>query len=260
MADDFNVVNDTQSEAVDTQSTDVSTGAEDTAQSESDVQSGVSTEGQEETNLETESEVADPKQSREDNARFAQARREAEAQLRQEQSEKTRLLKALESYGYSGSASEIADVLEASKSGKPIEVVRAEREKAEQENIKISQLEQENQNLKKTVAETIFEKDLRKIKEVYPDLEAKSINDLGDEFKKIMATGLVDAVGAYEIMQKTKERTTKKAPPVTSAVNQSETKEKSYYTPAEVDKLTAKDYDNPKIMQIVRESMTKWKK
>ena len=36
--------------------------------------------------------------------------------------------------------------------------------------------------------------------------------------------------------------------------------EKDYYSPADVEKLTDKDLDNPKIFERVRQSMTKWKK
>lgn len=35
---------------------------------------------------------------------------------------------------------------------------------------------------------------------------------------------------------------------------------KDYYTPEDVDRLTAADYKNPKVMERVRESMLKWKK
>lgn len=43
-----------------------------------------------------------------------------------------------------------------------------------------------------------------------------------------------------------------------SMKNGSSPEEKTYYTPEEVDRLTAKDLDDPKIMQRVRESMTQW--
>ena len=36
-------------------------------------------------------------------------------------------------------------------------------------------------------------------------------------------------------------------------------KEKEYYTPEEVDKLSSKDLDNPTIWKRVRESMKRWK-
>ena len=89
----------------------------------------------------------------------------------------------------------------------------------------------------------------------------KDLNELGDEFfSTLKALGDErDPVLAYEIVKAKKEATTKKAPPEIGGVNQSSQKEKDFYTPAEVDKLTDKDYDNPKIMEAVRRSMSKWK-
>lgn len=49
-----------------------------------------------------------------------------------------------------------------------------------------------------------------------------------------------------------------KAEPIGSMKNGSHEDEKTFYTPEEVDRLTEKDYDNPVIMQRVRESMKKW--
>ena len=44
-----------------------------------------------------------------------------------------------------------------------------------------------------------------------------------------------------------------------SAKDSGASKIKEYYSPEDVDNLSAKDFDNPEIMKRVRESMTKWK-
>ncbi len=44
-----------------------------------------------------------------------------------------------------------------------------------------------------------------------------------------------------------------------SMKNGAQAEEKQFYTPEEVDKLTSKDYDDPKIMRKVRESMKHWR-
>lgn len=90
---------------------------------------------------ESEEEVATP-QSREENHQFAQSRKLAEQEARQarEEAEAARreneiLRKALGGFGYTGTAQEMADALEAQRSQRSVEAVREERE-AEEERIK----------------------------------------------------------------------------------------------------------------------------
>ena len=47
--------------------------------------------------------------------------------------------------------------------------------------------------------------------------------------------------------------------PIGKLNNQKAKEEKTTYTPDEVDRLTAKDYEDPKVMERVRASMLKWK-
>ena len=101
--------------------------------------------------------------------------------------------------------------------------------------------------------------DLMAIQKVYP--EVKSLEELGDDFFNAMsALGTRDPLLAYEVVKAKKNATEKPKPQEIGGVNSSSSKEKDFYTPSEVDKLTDKDYDNnPKLMDIVRQSMTKWK-
>ena len=65
----------------------------------------------------------------------------------------------------------------------------------------------------------------------------------------------------YEIYQKINNTdTTKKQPknPGSAKSKVSNTPIKEYYTPEEVDKFTDKDWDNPKIMEVVDRSRLHW--
>ncbi len=60
----------------------------------------------------------------------------------------------------------------------------------------------------------------------------------------------------YELYEKTQDKET--VTPMGSMKNDSGKEEKTYYSPEDVDKLTEKDYKDPKIFNNVRKSMLKW--
>ena len=66
---------------------------------------------------------------------------------------------------------------------------------------------------------------------------------------------ITDVYGIYEKNTKTSD-----VEPMGSMKNGSQNEEKTYYSPEDVDKLTASDYDNPTVLKRVRESMLKWPK
>jgi hypothetical protein len=247
--EDFNVLNDTQETVVESQEPEATT---------SEV-----TET-EETQVETETVVEEtrPRQSAEENAKFAAARRQAEAEARAIKAQNERLLQALAGYGYKGSPEEIADALIAQQQGISTEEARAQREAIEAENAKYNQLQSEVETYKSLAIEKLKSDDLAKLKSAYPEdkevQKLKSIDELGDEFF-LLLSATKDPELAYDALQVRNARHTKPTPPDIGAVNSSSSKEKDFYTPDEVDKLTEKDYDNPKIMERVRQSMLKWK-
>jgi hypothetical protein len=201
-------------------------------------------------------------QSAEDNARFAAARREAEQQARALKAQNDRLMQALGQYGYQGSPEEIADALIAQTQGISQEEARAQRDAAEAENARYNQLQSEVETYKSLAIEKLKSDDLAKLKSTYPDdakVQAlKSVDELGNDFFALMSA-LKDPTLAYDALTIKQTRETKPVPKDIGAINSSSSKEKDFYTPAEVDKLTDKDYDNPKIMEVVRKSMLKWK-
>ena len=206
------------------------------------------------------------KQSQEENAKYAAARRKAEAEAKAIADEKARieaenkqLLDALKGYGYEGSPQEIADRLEAARTGRDINEIRVEREMYEQQMLEKQRIEAELNELKNFKYSKLIEEDIATIKKAYPDANINSIEDLGQEYINIMRTGTVDSVTAYEILQARKAKTEVPKPPITGATNTSSTAEKDFFTSEEVDRLSEKDLDNPKIFETVRKSMLKWK-
>lgn len=245
-----NMVNDMQEQNVDAQQPEAVQG---------EVEQ-VETENTEPTEI--QEEPAKPQQSREENSAIAQFRKQAEAKERALQAQNDRLLSALNQFGYEGSPEEIADALMAQTQNITVEEAKAQREATEQENQRLTQLQGENEYFKNIAIEKLMADDLAKIKSTFKD-DAKvqginSLNELGEEFVKALNV-TKDPVLAYDVLRAKQARETKPTPPEIGGVNNSESKEKDYYTPEEVDKLTDKDYDNPKIMERVRQSMQKWR-
>lgn len=247
--DEFNTVNEVEvgSEALqDTEATDTSEVTEDVAENETT-----------ETVVESR-----PQQTAEENARFAAARREAEAEARAIRAQNDRLLQALNAYGYEGSPEEIADTLLAQTQNISVEEARAVREAEEANNTKLAQMQAENEFYRSKAIQAAMAEDLSKLKSTYPEDKTiqnlKDINDLGQEYFALLGA-LNDPTLAYDALQIKKNRETKPVPKDIGATNASSGKEKDFYTPDEVDKLTEADYEkNPKLWGVVRKSMLKW--
>ena len=190
------------------------------------------------------------------NSQFAAARRAAEAEAREAKAQNERLLQALTAYGYEGDANSIADALFAQANGITPEEAQAQREAQEKQQTERDRLTNERDFYQKIAIEKMMADDLKTIQSVYP--EVKDLKELGDEFFSLLSA-TKDPLLSYEALQAKKAKTAKPVPPEMGAVNNVSTKEKDYYSPSEVDKLTSKDYDDPKIMENVRKSMLKWK-
>ena len=203
---------------------------------------------------ETVSEPAKPIQSAEENARFAAARREAESQAKALKAQNDRLMQALGQYGYQGDPDTIADALFAQSQGISVEEATAQRQAAEAENAKYQQLESQLETYRPLAIKALMAEDLAKIQTVNP--EVKNLDDLGSDFFALMGA-LHDPILAYDALQAKKTRETKPIPQDIGAVNSSSSKEKDFYTSAEIDKLTSKELDDPKIFDRVMKSLAK---
>lgn len=207
-------------------------------------------------------EVAKPQQTPEENAAFArmrreqeQARREAEAYRKQAE----RMAQAVSKFGYQGNPDDIADQIEASATGKSVDQIRAERLQREQAMTSAQQVAVERDLYKNQLIEfqvkSAMERDLASIRKI--DKTVKNLDDLGPEFASLVNSG-VDAQTAYFAVKAKEQANTKPKPKDIGAIGAS-TKEKDYYTPDEVENLTAEQMNDSKIRAKIRKSMTKWK-
>lgn len=239
MTDEVNVVNDTQQEVV---------GPEDSAVSADEVQ-------EEQIAEPAEAEVAPAKQSVEENQAFAQMRRnweqsqreaaEAGKKLSAYQEGEKRLSGLLQSvYGISGSVDEIADRLEAGQTNRAVEEIRRERlQKAEMENFKAEQdekirsLQDELEHYRRMSVDKLKADLLNEIKGKYPDCKAKSVDEFGDDFAKLIENG-VSPVMAYAAYSSVQNAGKKPMPPEIGAVNSKEAPESETYTMEELSKMS----------------------
>lgn len=222
-----------------------------------------------------EQEVANPDvgaekavQTPEQNAWYAKQRKEAEearAEAERVKRQIERLKTALSKYDYQGDPEDIADTLEAQKQSMTVEELRAQRE-AEAMRVRelamndpeIRKIKEERDTFYQMQLEQIRKGDLEKVKKAFPEVSAKDVSDLGEQFATLRANG-IDPVVAYAAIKQAEGANKPKAPPSIGGINETSSREKDYYTPQEVDALSEKDLNNPKIWEIVRKSMTKWK-
>ncbi len=229
--DNLNVVNDTQQAVVEPASQSVTDTSGTPAGTPADS---------------ANAEVAPRGQSKADNHAAAQMRRRAEAA----EAENQRLVSGLAKYGYSGAnTQEILDQLEAKQTGSTVAQIQQNRAKAQAavENDPRYQALVE-QNIEYAKAE-----DLRQIQTLDPSV--KSVDDLGDDYFKLRAAG-IDAKKAFLVVKNSDAPTTPK-PANIGPVNDSGNVESEFYTSEQLDRLTSKDLDNPKILKKAMASLTR---
>jgi hypothetical protein len=167
----------------------------------------------EETEVE---EVATPKQSKEENAKYAAARREAESERKEaerraaELEEKTKqmqkqldsLVNATKLYGYEGSPEEISDQLIASQREITPEEVKREREQREKEIESIVNSHPAVLQAQTLAMQVALEKELQEIQKINPEI--RSLNDLqgNPEFDELVIKNGVSLSKAYKLTYK----------------------------------------------------------
>ncbi len=105
----------------------------------------------------------------------------------------------------------------------------------------------------------LIDDDIALIKKEYPELNFSREN-LPEDFIRIMATGAVDALTAAEILLARKRKAALTPPAPIGEVNGHTGREKEFYTPEEVDRLTRADFKkDPKLIKKIQSSMTKWR-
>ena len=210
-----------------------------------------------ETDVKTEPVKDEPPakvQGADENAKYAAARREAETKAKALEAQNKRLLDALKGYGYEGSPEEIADNLLAMQKGITPEEAKQQREAEEAKTQEAEKTKGELEFYKKLAIEKLMADDLRTLQEVYP--EVKSFDEVGEEFINLL-TATHDPILAYEAVKAKEAKTKKTPPPEMGPVGSTAGKEKDFYTSEELDRLTSKDLDDPKIFKIALKSLSR---
>lgn len=222
----------------------------------------------------TKGEIATPKpkQSAEDNSRYAKMRRELEssnkrvAELEKQLADHDKLTGTIgDIYGYKGSPDEVRDMLIANDRGISVEQLRAERaadvakQRALVENDpEYKRAMEENKHLQDVLVQDRMAKDLQLLKSEYPDLKAETVDDLGEDYAKLIGLGW-SAKEAYEGSLARTRANMKTPPPSTGPVKSQMPADKEFYTPEEVDRITREDLKkDPTLLEKIKRSMTRW--
>lgn len=235
-------------------------------------------ENSEVDNEEVIESVADshPVQSAEENSKFKEFRlkmeaaekraKDAEEKLSGYENNDLEFFNALKAAGYISSSNK-EDALAELKASELGITIGEYRQREEALNARVNTMlenhpdvvaaREAQKKLRALEAEKVFNADFEKIKQEYPDCDAKSYKDLGETYFKVMSVNGMDPVTAYRICMEEKANNDKKIPPKFEKVNNHTPKEKEFYTSEEIDRLTDEDYKNPKVMQRVRESLRK---
>ncbi len=135
----------------------------------------------------------------------------------------------------------------------------APRPQSQEENASFRRMRLENQRLKAEneqlsadALERRMAQDLSDIRAMDPDVT--SLESLGEEFAAMISLGVSAPVAFAAIRQ----AESMKNPPVVGAMEGTQTREKDFYLPDEVDALSPADLKDPSIWERVRASMTKW--
>lgn len=102
---------------------------------------------------------------------------------------------------------------------------------------------------------TRFDRDLARVREAYPELAAKSPKEVGEIYCRLMASGQVDPIVAYEAQVAANRRREPIPENMVSAKSAGGTK--LYYSSQELDRLTEKDLKDPNIFKKAMLSLSK---
>lgn len=116
----------------------------------------------------------------------------------------------------------------------------------------ISRLKEQNKRYLDELIKNKMESDLKSIQRLDPSVT--DLESLGDEFLRLIENG-IDASVAFSAVRKATEGKVTPKPPVTGAVGRSESPKNKFYTSKELDRLTAKDLENPAVFRKAMESL-----
>ncbi len=103
--------------------------------------------------------------------------------------------------------------------------------------------------------ETRFKKDLARVREAYPSLTAQSPKEVGEIYCRLMASGTVDPVVAYEAQAAADRRRNPVPDNMVSAKSAGGAAQ--FYSSQELDRLTDQDLKDPNIFRKAMASLSK---
>lgn len=105
------------------------------------------------------------------------------------------------------------------------------------------------------IEQSRFKQDLDRVREAYPGLTAQSPKEVGEIYCRLMASGQVDPVVAYEAQAAADRRANPVPENMVSA--RSAGGESLYFSSGELDRLTEKDLKNPAVFRKALASLSK---
>ncbi|MBQ3084460.1 MAG: hypothetical protein IJC46_03295 [Clostridia bacterium] len=135
---------------------------------------------------------------------------------------------------------------------------RAEALRANEREAKLRQEVLEHPLVKEAMTlleKTRFQKDLDRVREAYPSLTAKSPKEVGEIYCRLMASGAVDPVVAYEAQAAADRRRNPIPENMVSAKSAGGAAQ--YYSSQELDRLTEKDLKDPNVFRKAMASLSK---
>ncbi len=218
----------------------------------------VDTQG-EETLENAETEVLAPKQSREQNAQFAQIRREKEFKTSLADDEYLGFVNPYTNEIIRTKADQIAyfDALEQDKLSKAGITQESIKEYVKKDPDYVS-AQQQLERYPNQEVERMIKSDLEEIQKLDPEI--KSIEQLGQEFLDLRCKANIPAKTAFLVLKEQGKYDKAQTPEQIGKINSAESVERDYYTSSELDALTSKDLDDPKIMAKALKSMSKLRK
>lgn len=212
-------------------------------------------------------EVADPVENKEENrktdtdAAFADLRRKwqtSEGEKKATQQQLDRAKDILAKFGFNGATlDDVFDAADANLTGQDVTSVRQERIARQEEISRQESLAREVEYYRRQDAERRMREDLKAIQKIDP--QVKNINELGEDYFKLIRAGL-DGVTAFTAIRAKEGLNKKETPPEIGRVNSRSTEGKDYFTDKELDTLSGRDLDDPDVFAKAMKSLTRKKK
>ena len=117
---------------------------------------------------------------------------------------------------------------------------------------KLKDIQKQSDVYLKKLVDDKMARDLKEIQKSDPSVT--SLEMLGDDFLKLLENG-VDASHAYFALKAVRENQKTEKPPTLRAMDTALDRQNAYYTSRELDRLSARDLENPEIFKKAMESL-----